>query len=311
MAPNDDETTRALTALSDEELLDRLLHAGLDVPPGLPQELVRRGPAVVAPLSAWVRDDGLWGTEDDVACWAPVHALHLLGAIGDPAAIPAVIGVARRTDPDEPVHDGLACVLASFGPAVIGAARELLHSWPEEGAPTTWADVVRGLVIVGRDHPDERPSVAGVLVEMLSDPACDGDERTAWAVAELVAVPEPEVVAAVDAALERGAAGWVVDREWVQDQRAGQPAPWSVRRGLDAPLDWFSERSLRPCRGSAGSPPGSPPGLRSTSPDPGLSARDPSRGAGRKRSAAKARRKAARKARKAGRGRKRRKRGRR
>jgi len=86
MTPNDDETTRPFATLSDEELLDRLLHAGLDGPSGLPQELMRRGQAVVASLCAWVVDDGLWGAADDVACWAPLHALHPLGAIGDPAA---------------------------------------------------------------------------------------------------------------------------------------------------------------------------------------------------------------------------------
>jgi len=54
MTPNDDETTRPFAALPDEELLDRLLHAGLDVPPGLPEEVVGRGEAVVEPLCAWL-----------------------------------------------------------------------------------------------------------------------------------------------------------------------------------------------------------------------------------------------------------------
>ena len=193
---------------------------------------------MVASLCAWLQDVKLWESEEDDG-WAPIHALHVLGAIGSPDAIPAVLSVALRPEPTDPVHEGLACILARFGPAVIGPATELLRTWPEDAQPTTWADVVRGLVAVGRDHPEERPGLARLFVELLSDPACDADERTAWAVAELATVPDPEVAEAVAAAFERRAAGWVVSLEELQSVRARSPA-WTPEEYRADPLEWFS-----------------------------------------------------------------------
>ncbi len=290
MTPDDQQTTLPFATLSDEALLERLLHAGLDVPPGLPQELVRRGEAVVAPLCAWRQDDELRQSEEDDG-WAPLHALHVLGAIGSPAAIPAVLSVAVHPEPEEAVHDSLSCILARFGPAVVKPATELLRTWPADAQPTTLSDVVRGLVTVGRDHPEERPGLARLFVELLSDPACDADERTAWAVSELATVNEPEVVEAVAAAFERGAAGWVVGEEELQEVRAGSPA-WSPVEYRADPAEWFSDDSLGAYRMPADWSPGAIAAQPRAPAGPATGERR--RGASRSGRQAKARRKAAR-----------------
>ena len=77
---------------STSELLEILKTSGLDVPEGLPEELVRRSEETLHPLCDILLGRGFDDSEDgDGDTWAPIHALHLLGAIGNPEAVPAIL----------------------------------------------------------------------------------------------------------------------------------------------------------------------------------------------------------------------------
>ena len=80
---------------STEELVDLLCTYGAGVPLELAREIVARGPDAVPALCEIVADEAWWQDEDSAAA---VHALHLLGAIGDPLAVTALLAPLERDE---------------------------------------------------------------------------------------------------------------------------------------------------------------------------------------------------------------------
>jgi hypothetical protein len=87
------------TTVATGELMQTLSTCGLDVPAGLPEEIVRRKEQVLEPLGHMLcgrRPDG--GELDEDWGWAPIHALFLIGEMADARSLPSLAESIRLDD---------------------------------------------------------------------------------------------------------------------------------------------------------------------------------------------------------------------
>ncbi|MEZ4473375.1 MAG: hypothetical protein R3F60_21825 [bacterium] len=83
-----------------------ILHAGRDALPG---------------LFELMHDRREWDLDSESMGWAPLNAMKLVAAIGDPASIEPVLDFVEAAFP-EGVLDGATSMLEAFGPAIAGPA---------------------------------------------------------------------------------------------------------------------------------------------------------------------------------------------
>ncbi|MBI2069551.1 MAG: DUF1186 domain-containing protein, partial [Elusimicrobia bacterium] len=112
---------------SPKKSLQTLLNCGLDVPEGLPQEILSFGKKALKPLAAIMLDKKLHNAEWPKG-WAPIHAMYLLGALGEPDALPYFEKL-FSLDLDDGFSDFITedgpAILAGLGPGAISGIKRL------------------------------------------------------------------------------------------------------------------------------------------------------------------------------------------
>lgn len=103
---------------------------------GLPEEIraatLELGPAALDPLVEIVDDDSLHDDEAPGGGWAPIHACDLIGALGDAAAVPTLLGVLERTDLVDYLHMSALNAVVELGPEALEPVLEL-HARTHDG----------------------------------------------------------------------------------------------------------------------------------------------------------------------------------
>ncbi len=154
------------SALPIDELIELISTCGLDVPPGLPEAIVARGSVMVGPLGvilidpeAWLRDEA-----DLSVGWAPVHAMHLLGAIGDAEGVYALLTPLCWDDYDEFYCEHGPGIFAHLGPAAIEPMGQFIRTRPD-GIPA-WIvhDGLMGMGLLNPAYAHVAPDLARELV---------------------------------------------------------------------------------------------------------------------------------------------------
>lgn len=125
--------------LSTGELIALLCRYGARVPLALAQEIVSRGSEAVPELCRIVSSQQRWRDERSAAA---IHAMHLLGAIGDPAAAESLLAPLCWNEPSDFITDNLPGVLARLGPSAIPALRDFVHN-------STQDSILRAVVYSG------------------------------------------------------------------------------------------------------------------------------------------------------------------
>lgn len=226
---------------SDEQLIEMLVESGLNIPAGLPQEIVSRGERMVAPLGKILTDQDYNDTpSDDPTGWAPIHALHLLGEVGSPKATGAVLDWFRmEPDTDFSTETGNA-VLGRLGP---GACDPILDYLRDTSCKTILRSVAaRGLVQIGYFNPEIRPRMASEAVDLLLHSPGDPDmEWPASCVSAFATINDQAVRDAIDHLFwKRAVFPGIIQREDVDHDRAHYEPWWS--RGIDCDLmNYFSD----------------------------------------------------------------------
>jgi hypothetical protein len=226
------------------DLVANVEACGPDVPSGLPEEIVRRGAEAGALLRARVRDPAFWAIDEGPGLLAPIHFIHLLGAIGDAAAVGDLIDVMRREELGDSLTEGMPTILAWLGTdaldALERAARdETLGTYERLAAAT-------GVFGIGSRHPETRDTVAIRLARLIRK--ADDPVLVAWLVDETASVDAPDVRAAIDEVFAQGRVDeGCIRREDVAKVRREQ-APWSLGLHAGGPMGHFSEASLRNLR---------------------------------------------------------------
>jgi hypothetical protein len=239
--------TRDWTTAPTTELIDTLRTCGLDVPAGLPAEIVRRRDETLAPLCALARDDAFWANADGPGAWAPIHALHLLGALGGMEAADVLLDVVRRRELGDWLADGVPELLGRFPPEAIDrfdafARDRTLDTYQRHAAAF-------GLCGIASQHPDARPDVVRRLITRFDTD--DDAQFLAFLVDEAARMPDPALQAAIERAFERSAIDEGIITASDVDEIRRRAAPWTTGRILTDPMEHFSAASLAQFRRGA------------------------------------------------------------
>ncbi|APR74742.1 SEC-C motif domain protein [Minicystis rosea] len=214
-------------------LVDRLKSSGFDVPVELADEIVRRGRDAIEPLSALVRDDALWDATTDREGVVPIHAVHLLGAIGDAACTPVLVDAVKTRDWGDFLTESARAILGALDPAAIPQLREAaLDATLDLYVRCAFAG---GLFGIGARHPPHRAEVADFFTRILGDP---DDELVSLLVDEACMVDDPAVQAAVDAAFDEGRVDPMFFQKSDIEELRAEPR-WSLPPDIYDPMTYF------------------------------------------------------------------------
>jgi len=143
------------------ELVEKLARSGLDVDRSLVEELLGRGAAVVPYLAQILDDDKYWRLNEKTlgSGWAPINALHLLGAIADPTGLEPILRVLhnRPDDLGDWLTEEVPSILACFGPAAIEPSKKLVSNRNLDVYVRVAGSVA--LSLIARLHPDSKDDV--------------------------------------------------------------------------------------------------------------------------------------------------------
>lgn len=224
------ESAEVLSSATNQELIELLIdQEGPQLPKGLPEEIVTRGEAIVEPLCELLLREDLWVPDDEApGAWAPIHAFYLLGLIGSAKATPALIELLHLDRDAEDIHNAGPTVLGRMGPEAFDSIEEFIND--SEVDPVRRGAIGGGaLVYIGRHHPEHRPRIAAFLVELLERDDEDLEFTTFLAV-EVAGVDAPQVQAALEAALDRGAVDdFIIDLDELRGRMSGHGEPWHGR----------------------------------------------------------------------------------
>ncbi|MCJ7752521.1 MAG: hypothetical protein MUQ65_15770, partial [Armatimonadetes bacterium] len=98
---------------STDELIERLAACGDDAPRRLAEAIVSRGAEALPWLCRLVSEDRWWREREGMLA---LHAMHLLGGIGDPSAASALLEPLRRNEDSDFITEDMPGILARLGP---------------------------------------------------------------------------------------------------------------------------------------------------------------------------------------------------
>jgi len=256
-------------SMPKDDLLEMIATCGLDVPEGLPEAIVARGSEMLGPLCEIVSDLDAWHTDpnDPGPFWFPVHAMHLLGAIGDPAAAEALLVPLSDAESDEFRTEDGPGVLAHLGPGAIPTLRAFALEHLEDGDDIAVALVVAGLIGISMLHPDHADAGVTAAREVVA-----GCHERGLPVPALVALGLARVGTTEDHALLRETfdgdewSDYMVARwEDVERAMADGPRDHDVEWWTRDPMGYFAPGSLEHLR-AINEPPPAPKPPRPTRP---------------------------------------------
>ncbi len=102
-----------------EHALAQLRRTGVHLSSALRSELVGAGEAAVAALVELVQDRAGWHDDAPGEGWPPIHAVEILGEIGDPRAIDTLLAALPDTEPLDVLRDKIWLALPKFGPIAL------------------------------------------------------------------------------------------------------------------------------------------------------------------------------------------------
>ncbi len=171
-------------SLTDEALLDLLFTEEDRLPRTAVDALLARGARLVEPLAALVSDPEAW-RQALPAWWAPIHATFLLGAIGGPSVVPALLRALEQAYAHN--CDWVTCEI----PAIMGrlgpSARPPLAAFLADRSHPPYLRAVAAEALAattlgdapGAEDPTESDSPFALLGSRLVDPDEDEDLRGA------------------------------------------------------------------------------------------------------------------------------------
>ena len=143
---------------SSQDLVRQLCLCAEALPEALRRQLMAAGAAIVPALITLV-EQAL--TDDHAALrWAPLHAVELLGAMGDPRAVPVLLRCLDEDDESDLLDQQVVTALCALGARALDACVAAYTATPRD----TFRDRVAGVLSRWGSH-DER--IYAVLVDTL------------------------------------------------------------------------------------------------------------------------------------------------
>ncbi len=114
-----------------EARVQALFDEGEDLSEASRRRIVELGAQATPRLVSILADRRLWDDQAPGAGFAPIHAVEILGEVGDEAALGPLFDAYRRVDPDAILDDALTDAIRGYGEAAVRAGRRALESWDD------------------------------------------------------------------------------------------------------------------------------------------------------------------------------------
>lgn len=190
------------------ELIEELVLGGDRVSMELVRAIVEREEEAVEELCKLIEDKHYWETEDEDEWWAPIHAVKILGAMGDERAIPALLVCLDRLEEYEDdyqwewIGEDLPDVFRRIGPAAIGPLMEYLKS----DSGKDWyprAVAADALIRLAADHEERRAEILEFLHSLLKEGEPEDTDFLSSVVISLLDLCDPSSRPVIEEAFER------------------------------------------------------------------------------------------------------------
>ena len=174
-----------------------------------------------------VEDELDW--DDDVECYAPIHACRALGQLRAESAIQAMVALLADRDNDWFMEE-LPVIFGMIGPASMPALSIYLNS-PE---PSVWSKVAAsgGLEQIASRHPEYRDACVALITDVLSHHQHQRPELNANLVSRLLDLQAVESVDVIEQAYKEGPMDEMVCGSWARVQ---------IELGLATAADFTTE----------------------------------------------------------------------
>jgi len=220
---------------STDELIELLAACEDEVPRSLAQAIVSRGAEALPWLCRLVSEDRWWREGEGMLA---VHAMHLLGGIGDPSAVSALLAPLRRNEDSDFITEDMPGVLARLGPEAIPELREFVEDRSQDS-------VMRAVAYTGLVGMAElRPALAEQVKQIGRDVATrcllKGEQIPAVLGIDLAEYQDPadrKILEKLRARglWEEGAIPW---QEVLDAFREGRPDD-QIEHATADPMSWF------------------------------------------------------------------------
>lgn len=221
---------------SARDLVAQAGRAGTSMTVRLAEQIVACGEPAVEPLIALIAREGAWEDQSsEAAMWAPIHAFHLLGAIGHPDAAPALLDSLLEQDLGDVVTETAPGVIGNLDPRVLALLIETLAQRPIQD-PYVRSALVSGMIQLAARCPELRPEVTAAVRRELHQAT---DDFISILVDDAVLIDDPEVQRLIDEAFAQDRVElFLVSHETIERARA-RNTPWKFVPPLHEPMSHF------------------------------------------------------------------------
>jgi hypothetical protein len=155
--------------LSDEEFLELIFTSGDKLGLDFVEEAKRRRKALVPLLCEVLEDEENYGLEDE-EFWGVIHAVHLLGILGDPSAIEALFTASAFADDYEIdwIWEALPECYCRMGTSVIPILMQRIDENKEDDIFNSGSEHV-GLWNLWEAYPEQRADIEDFLIGLLGE----------------------------------------------------------------------------------------------------------------------------------------------
>ena len=189
--------------LSTEELVERLVNAGLDIPQGLPQEILARGAGAVDLLGRMMLDEALWKDARSPRGWGPIHAMHLLGGL---KALEALAYFEKLLVPDrntDHITETMPAILAAHGHGALESLKRIASNRDAEKYNRNAG--VRALCLIAYRHPESKHEVVEFLRDLFGQTVQEGDDEFIQLISDDIAgLKDPRAMEDIRGAVKAG-----------------------------------------------------------------------------------------------------------
>lgn len=230
--------------LAAEELVERLINAGLDIPQGLPNEILARGIGAVGLLGRVMLDETLWKDERSQRGWGPIHAMHLLGGLKALEALPyfeKLLVPDRNTDF---ITETMPAILAAHGPAALESLKRIAANRDAEHYNRNAG--VRAMCLIAYRHPERKPEAAEFLRYLFGQTVEEGDDEFLEVISDDIAgLKDPRAMEDIRRAVKEGLPcesffSW----QSLEETYNSAGIPHSIVHDDTDPMDFFSRENL-------------------------------------------------------------------
>jgi tetratricopeptide (TPR) repeat protein len=231
--------------MTTEELVQTLIEQCLNVPYILARELSKRTDGAPQ-LLRLIEKQEYWEHEGPGDAWAPIHALHILGAMGSTVFLEDLVRLLKeRADyMGDWLTEDVPYILANFGPEAVKTLKHLVLD--EDADVFLRISTARALCIIAKKHEDSRPDVVKFLGNLVASAEEKDVELVSFTIGDLAQFKDPKALQHIKDAFRRQMVDpSIIDMYYIEETYNNPAKEIKYHKDAKDPLQHFSAKNLK------------------------------------------------------------------